>query len=213
MKAVVLLGPPGAGKGTTAEGIKVATDYEHVATGDMLREAVKQKTAVGQEAESYMNKGELVPDDVIGRLVEERLDSGDGDGFPRTPEQARVLAAAIRKRGGRIDRVFFLDAPRDVLVNRLTGRRICRECGTNFHVVNIPPKEDGACDRCGGELYQRPDDMESTINNRLDVYEKQTESLIAFYEREGNLLRIDAAQHRDAIVAEVAAVLESLSES
>jgi len=209
MKAIVLLGAPGAGKGTAAEGIKAATTYIHVSTGDMLRAAVKKGTPLGVEAEGYMKRGELVPDNLIVSLVEERLKQGKSDdaymfdGFPRTEEQADLLDIALRKCNAKLNKVFSLDAPRDMLIKRLTGRRVCRKCSTNFHIINIPPKKPGICDACGGDLYQRTDDQESAIVNRLEVYRKQTEGLIARYERQGILVRVDSARHRDELIKEI----------
>ena len=214
MKAIILLGAPGAGKGTVAEKIRAKTKYLHVSTGDMLRAAVKNGTGVGREADAFMKRGELVPDGVIIKLVEELLDKGNAsdsymfDGFPRTPTQAELLEKSFAKRGGKVSHVFFMDAPRSVLIARLTGRRTCRKCGTNFHIVNIPPKKAGVCDACGGELYQRPDDSEATIINRLDVYNKQTESLIALYEKQGNLIRLKSDQNADKLVAEMIEILD-----
>ncbi len=217
MRTIILLGAPGAGKGTIAEGIRSSSPFVHVSTGDMLREAVKAGTPVGQKAEAFMKRGELVPDGVILALVEERLDKGsrDGaymfDGFPRTIEQARMLDAILEKRAARIDRVFLLDAPRELLISRLTGRRVCRKCGQGYHVVNIPPRKEGICDVCGGDLYQRADDQESTILNRLDVYTRQTESLISFYDKKGVLVRVDSARPRQDTVAEILRVTEALT--
>lgn len=214
MEAIVLLGAPGAGKGTTAEGVVAATKYVHLATGDMLRDAVKKGTDLGKLAEGFMKRGELVPDDVIVKIVEARLVGGDKnarymfDGFPRTLEQSKLLEASLKKQGGRLTKVFFLDAPRELLISRLTGRRICRSCGRNFHVVNIPPKKEGVCDLCGGPLYQRADDQEATILNRLEVFRKQTESLVAHYEKAGVLVRIDSSLHRDIIIARVIELLK-----
>lgn len=214
MEAIILLGPPGSGKGTAAERLKDRSAYTHVATGDMLREAVKAGTDVGREAESYMQKGELVPDDVIIRIVEERLDRGSADdrymldGFPRTPVQAELLEQSFGRRNGRIRHVFFLDTPRDVLISRLSGRRVCRACGATYHVVNIPPRQEGVCDACGGELYQRADDSPATIENRLEVYNRQTEALIARYEGQGLLVRVNSDQGVDGLVAEMTGLLE-----
>lgn len=182
-----------------------------------MREAVKKGTPVGRKAESFMKRGELVPDDVILALVEERLDNGvmdDAymfDGFPRTLEQARMLDAILERRGAGINRVFLLDAPRELLISRLTGRRVCRKCGQGYHVVNIPPRKEGVCDVCGGELYQRADDQEGTILNRLDVYTRQTESLISFYDKKGVLLRVDSARPRQDTVAEILRATEALA--
>ena len=214
MEAIVLLGAPGAGKGTTAEGIVGKTRYIHLATGDMLREAVKNRSALGVQAEGFMKRGELVPDDVIVKIVEERISGGSKDswymfdGFPRTLEQAKLLEASVKNLGGRVTHVFYLDAPRELLISRLTGRRICRKCGRNFHMINIPPKKEGVCDLCGGELYQRADDQQETILNRLEVFTKQTESLVAHYEKEGILCRIDSSQHRDLITGRILGMLK-----
>jgi adenylate kinase len=213
MKAIVLLGAPGSGKGTAAERLRDRAGHVHVATGDMLREAVKQGTETGRQAETYMKRGELVPDEVIIRLVEERLDGSRPDeafmfdGFPRTDAQAELLDAALQRHGARLERVFLLETPREVLIQRLTGRRICRRCGTNYHVVNVPPKKPGVCDACGGELYQRPDDREETIVNRLEVYNRQTEGLIARYEEQGVLTKVDSNRGIEELVADILEVL------
>jgi adenylate kinase len=167
MKAIILLGAPGAGKGTLAEGVKNATAFIHVSTGDMLRAAIKAGTSTGLEAKAFMEKGELVPDDVILRIVGERLAQGRPDdqymfdGFPRTLEQARRLDDVLAGLGGAVDQVFLLEVPVPVIVSRLSGRRICKGCGAVYHVTNIPSKVAGICDQCGGALYQRPDDSEA----------------------------------------------------
>lgn len=209
MNAIILLGAPGSGKGTTAERIRDEAKLIHVSTGDMLRQAVKKGTEIGREAESYMKQGALVPDGVIIKLVEARLDAGRPDdvylfdGFPRTVPQAELLKTTLARRGGGISRVVFLDAPRHVLVERLTGRRTCRKCGTNYHVVNIPPKKEGVCDACGGDLYQRADDREETIIKRLEVYNRETEELISWYEKQGLLVRVDSSQEAGRLASEI----------
>lgn len=213
LEAIILLGAPGAGKGTAAERIREQAGYTHISTGDMLRDAVKQGTELGRAAEAYMRRGELVPDDLMIRLVEERLNTaGDGsffmfDGFPRTLIQAELLEEALRKRDGKITHVLLLESPREVLMQRLTGRRVCRRCGAIYHVVNVPPKRTGICDLCGGELYQRADDQEATVVNRLEVYRRQTESLIEHYERQGLLRRVDSSQGPDKLVADIMRIL------
>ena len=214
MKVMVLLGAPGAGKGTAAEGIKEATRCHHISTGDLLREAVKQGSPVGREAEAYMKRGELVPDDIIIRMVEQQFEDSKQDdlflldGFPRTLPQAELLDRGLDRRGYRVGYVFSLEAPRDVLMQRLTGRRICKQCGANYHVTNMPPRKAGLCDRCGGVLYQRPDDQEATIATRLDVFQKQIEGLLAHYQRQGVLHGLDSGRAKEETVASIMQVLE-----
>ena len=209
MKAIILLGAPGAGKGTLADGVKNATSFIHVSTGDMLRAAIKAGSPTGLEAKAFMEKGELVPDEVILRIVGERLAQGRPDdqymfdGFPRTLEQARRLDDVLAGLGGAVNQVFLLEVPTPVIVSRLSGRRICKGCGAVYHVTNIPSKVEGVCDQCGGALYQRPDDSEATVLNRLDVYQRQTASLIDFYERKGVLVRVNAGTNPQAATAEL----------
>ncbi|MBI2441997.1 MAG: adenylate kinase [Lentisphaerae bacterium] len=208
-EAVILLGAPGAGKGTMAEGIREAGNFIHVSTGDMLREAVKAGTPLGREAESFMSKGMLVPDETILKIVRERLSHGGAeahylfDGFPRTLAQARGLDAELSASGVTLKTVLLLDVPPALSVQRLTGRRICRQCGANYHVQNIPPRRAGVCDVCGGELYQRLDDRRETILKRLEVFQEQTAGLIAYYHERGQLQRVDSSGPREATVAEI----------
>jgi len=184
---VIFLGPPGAGKGTQAQALASEWGVPHVATGDMLREAVAAQTTLGLEAKRHMDSGGLVPDDVVIGLVGERLAQPDAkagvvlDGFPRTVAQAEALDALFARTGLSLDRVVFFDVSRSELLRRLTGRRVCRACGRTFHLVSAPPKVAGKCDACGGELYQRVDDSEATVGTRLDVYEKQTSPLLDYY--------------------------------
>lgn len=209
IQAIVLLGAPGAGKGTMAEAIRSATKFIHVSTGDMLREAIKAGTTVGREADTFMRQGALVPDEVILKIVMERLVRGAPDacymfdGFPRTLVQAQLLDAEFARRGAKLSSVFLLDVTREVSLERLGGRRICRQCGANFHVRNIPPKQVGICDQCGGELLQRPDDCRETILKRLEVYRQQTADLVAYYEKRGLLRRVDASGPREETVADI----------
>jgi adenylate kinase len=194
---VVFLGAPGAGKGTQARRLAGGWAVPQVATGDMLREAVAEGTPLGREAKRFMDSGALVPDEVVIGLVDERLarpDAASGyvlDGFPRTVAQAEALDALLRRRGQDLDRVIFFDVSRDELLRRLTGRRICRQCGTAFHLISAPPRAAGRCDQCGGELYQRPDDAEATVAHRLDVYQKQTAPLLDYYRDRGLLVRVE----------------------
>ena len=204
---VIFLGPPGAGKGTQAQALAKEWGVPHVATGDMLREAVTAKTPLGLEAKRHMDSGGLVPDDVVIGLVGERLAQPDAkagvvlDGFPRTLAQAEALDALFARTGLTLDRVIFFDVSRAELLRRLTGRRVCRVCGRTFHLVSAPPKVAGKCDVCGGELYQRTDDSEATVGTRLDVYEKQTSPLLDYY-RSRKLLATIAGEGSVAQVAE-----------
>jgi len=190
---LLFLGPPGAGKGTQARELAREWDVPQVATGDMLREAMSSGTALGREAKQYYDKGNLVPDDVILRMVAERLRQPDAtkgfilDGFPRTIAQADGLAKMLDEIGQKLDAVIYLDVSEPELVRRLTGRRLCRNCQSPYHVVSAPPQREGVCDKCGGELYQRVDDSDATVRNRLQVYETQTSPLLDYYRQRGLL--------------------------
>lgn len=203
---VIFLGPPGAGKGTQARELAREWGVPHIATGDMLREAVAAGTPLGLEAKRHMDSGGLVPDDVVIGLVGERLEKPDAkagcvlDGFPRTVAQAEALDALFARKGISLDRVVYFDVSRPELLRRLTGRRVCRACAHTYHLVSAPPKVAGTCDVCGGELYQRPDDSEATVATRLDVYETQTAPLLAYYRRQNLLVSING----EGSVAEVA---------
>lgn len=213
IKAVILLGAPGAGKGTIAEAVAAVTEYKHFSTGDMLRDAVKQGTELGQAANVYMNQGSLVPDEMVVRMVVEHLRQGSADarymfdGFPRTPAQAELLDKHFKHIQAVLSSVCLLEVTREIVLELLTGRRVCRKCGAIFHVRNVPPKKEGVCDACGGELIQRPDDMPETILNRLDVFQRQTEDLIAYYDQKHLLIRIASSCQKDETVARVLAVL------
>jgi adenylate kinase len=210
---VAFLGPPGAGKGTQARELAREWGVPHVATGDMLREAVATGTPLGREAKRYMDQGALVPDDVIIGLVRERLrapDAGRGfllDGFPRTIPQAEALERVLKDMGTGLDAVVYFDVSEGELLRRLTGRRLCRACGTSFHLVSSPPRRAGTCDACGGELYQREDDAEATVRNRLAVYARQTAPLLDHYRSRGLLSSVRGEGRiegiRDAVRAAV----------
>jgi adenylate kinase len=211
---VVLLGPPGAGKGTQAERIARQSGVPHVSTGDMFRDAVKQGTPLGQEAKAYMDRGDLVPDRIVIGIVEDRLkakDAQDGfvlDGFPRTVQQATALEQGLQACGMGISRVLNLAVPADEVVKRISGRRICRQCGAMYHVMFGPPAQSGRCDRCQGELYQRDDDREETVTARLEVYGRETNPLVAFYRERGILAEIDAVGSQDAVARRIAEALD-----
>ena len=201
----VLLGPPGAGKGTQAARLSRERKMPHVSTGDILREAMAVDSPLGRQAREFVERGELVPDDVIVGLVGERLeqdDCADGfllDGFPRTGPQAEALDALLKKRQVKLDGVLYFRASRRELVDRLSGRRLCRACGANYHQQHLPPKRDGVCDRCGGPLYQREDDQPQAIENRLLVYEQRTKDLVDYYRRQGLLREVPAEQGIDDV--------------
>ena len=206
---VVLLGPPGAGKGTQAKLLEEKFSACQISTGDILRKAVAERTPLGREASEYINRGALVPDSVIVNLVAERLKEKDCekgfilDGFPRTIPQATSLDAILNQRGIRLSAVLSVRVPHNVIIERLAGRRTCRNCGALSHVVFTPPKKEGVCDRCGGALYQRDDDREETIANRLTVYEDQTAPLVDYYRGQGLLREIDGVGDVDEIRARI----------
>lgn len=193
---VAFLGPPGAGKGTQARNLARQWSVPHIATGDMLREAVAAGTTRGLEAKAYMDRGALVPDEVIIGMIAERLREPDArngfllDGFPRTIAQAEGLERLLKDLGQPLERVVYFDVAEPELLRRLTGRRVCRVCGHSFHVVSNPPRREGVCDACGGELYQRVDDSESTVRNRLTVYAGQTTPLLDWYAGKGLLASV-----------------------
>ncbi len=196
MVKLVLLGPPGAGKGTQAQVLSKDLMVPHVSTGDMLREALKAQTPLGLKAKEFMEKGGLVPDEVVIGLVKERLSKADAkkgfilDGFPRTPEQALSLDGLLHTLKMPLDMVVYFKTSLAIIVKRLSGRRVCGQCGRNFHLTNFPPKVEGVCDNCGAKLVQRPDDKEETIENRLKVYEKQTAPLIDYYKNKRVLIEV-----------------------
>jgi adenylate kinase len=211
---VVLLGPPGAGKGTQARRLAARWSVPQVATGDMLREAVARGTKLGLEARRYMDAGELVPDSVIIGLVRERLAQPDGrkgfvlDGFPRTAAQAEALDQLLEAEGTPLDRVVLFQMADEELVARLSGRRVCRNCGRNYHVTLSPPRTPGVCDHCGGELYQRTDDEEATVRRRQAVYARDTRPLVEYYRRRGLLATISGTGTVDAVQADLVKAIE-----
>ncbi|MBN8194257.1 adenylate kinase [Bacillus sp. NTK074B] len=214
---IVLMGLPGAGKGTQAEKIVDKYGIPHISTGDMFRAAIKEGTELGLKAKSFMDNGDLVPDEVTIGIVRERLSKADCekgfllDGFPRTVAQAEALENILADLGKKMNYVININVDKDILMERLTGRRICKECGATYHLVFNPPTEEGVCDRCGGDLYQRADDNEETVQNRLDVNIKQTQPLLAYYEDKGYLKNIDGQQDIHRVFDDIDELLGGLS--
>lgn len=214
---LVLMGLPGAGKGTQAE--RIVDDYgiPHISTGDMFRAAMKEETQLGLEAKSFIDKGELVPDEVTIGIVRERLGKNDCeqgfllDGFPRTVAQAEALEEILKDLGRTIDYVINIKVDKDALMERLTGRRICKNCGATYHLVFNPPAKENVCDKCGGVLYQRADDNAETVSTRLEVNLKQTEPLLNFYSEKGYLANIDGAKHINDVYADIKDLLGGLN--
>ena len=210
---LIFLGPPGAGKGTQSQYISSKFSIPQISTGDILREARKNQTELGKKAEAFMKAGELVPDEVVIGIVDARLKAGDCvrgyilDGFPRTVPQADALAALLAKRGVGIDVVVNFVVPEDELVRRLSGRRVCQACGVTYHEQSSPPRVEGICDRCGGQVIQRQDDVEETVRNRLKVYVKNTEPLIVYYESRNLLCSIPATGSVDDITTRIEKIL------
>ena len=206
---VIMTGPPGAGKGTQSAMLARHLGVPSISTGDMLREEVRRKTALGSEAKRYMDKGELVPDGVIVGVIDERLrqpDCAPGfilDGFPRTVAQAEGLDRVLGALRRRIDQVVSITVPNEELIKRLSGRRVCRDCGTLYHIIFDPPTNAGICNKCNGDLYQRDDDHEDIITSRLEVYARETAPLLEYYRARGLLTEVDGIGGRDDILARV----------
>jgi adenylate kinase len=206
---LIFLGPPGAGKGTQAKALAREWGVPQVSTGEMLRDAVKAGTPLGREAQRVMESGGLVSDDVMVGIIAERLRQRDAapgfilDGFPRTIAQAEALNRLLKDLGQGLDSVVYFDVPEVELIRRLTGRRLCRQCQTAYHLVSAPPKRDGICDRCGGELYQRDDDSEATVRHRLEVYARQTAPLLDYYRGRGLLTTVKADGGVESITAAI----------
>lgn len=210
---IIMLGAPGAGKGTQAKMIAAKYGVPHVSTGDIFRTNIKNGTELGKEAKQYMDKGLLVPDELTVRILLDRVaqeDCADGyvlDGFPRTIPQAEVLENALNELGDKIDFAIDVDVPDENIIRRMSGRRACLSCGATYHIEHIPPKKEGVCDTCGSELVLRDDDKPETVKNRLDVYHKQTQPLIDFYTEKGVLKTVDGTLPMDDVFAAITAIL------
>ncbi|CAM4482924.1 adenylate kinase [Paenibacillus tarimensis] len=215
---ILFMGPPGAGKGTQAERIVETFEIPHISTGDAFRLAMKQGTPLGQKAKEYVDQGLLVPDDVTNGIVRERLQQSDCDkgflldGFPRTLAQAEALDDMLSDMGKQINHVVNLKVDRSLLLARLTGRRICKACGATYHVLFNPPKQEGVCDKCEGELYQRSDDTEEKVGTRLDEYISKTAPLLAYYENKGLLREVDGEKEIDTVTSEIVSCLKGQAE-
>ncbi len=213
---IILLGPPGAGKGTQAKRIVSENNLVYISTGEILRKAVKEETSLGFRAKQYMDQGQLVPDELVVEIVKDRLVEPDDkkgallDGFPRTVTQAKFLDKVLPDVNAKIDRVILIEVEENELIERLTGRRVCSECGANYHVQFQPPKVRNVCDRCGGDLYQRDDDSLETVKERLEVYKQQTEPLISFYQEKELLSTVDGNQDIDGVYKQINSIIEDL---
>lgn len=213
---IILMGLPGAGKGTQASEIVKKFPIPHISTGDMFRKAIKDETDLGKEAKSYMDRGELVPDEVTVGIVKERISEDDAkkgfllDGFPRTIDQAEALNSIMVELDRNIDAVINIEVPEEELMNRLTGRRICENCGTTYHLVFNPPKVEGICDLDGGKLYQREDDNPETVSNRLKVNVKQSKPILEYYDNKGVLKNIDGSKDIEEVTTDVIDILDQL---
>ncbi|MEX2948619.1 adenylate kinase [Staphylococcus warneri] len=213
---IILMGLPGAGKGTQASEIVKKFPIPHISTGDMFRKAIKDETDLGKEAKSYMDRGELVPDEVTVGIVKERISEDDAkkgfllDGFPRTIDQAEALNSIMAELDRNIDAVINIEVPEEELMNRLTGRRICENCGTTYHLVFNPPKVEGICDLDDGKLYQREDDNPETVSNRLKVNVKQSKPILEYYDNKGVLKNIDGSKDIEEVTTDVIDILDQL---
>ena len=212
---VVMLGAPGAGKGTQADILSRHMNLPHIASGDLFRQALEQRTNLGLLAKSYMDKGELVPDKITIKMILERMgqpDCASGcifDGFPRTLQQTEALDKALEERGRAIDKAIYIDVPGEELVKRLSGRWLCRNCQTPYHITNSPPKTLGKCDKCGGELYQRPDDREETVKERLRVFLAETAPILDYYEKQGKLVRVNGNLGMQRVAEEIVSAVKA----
>jgi len=210
---IIMLGAPGAGKGTQADKICAKYDIPHISTGDIFRANIKNNTELGQKAKSYMDKGELVPDELVVDLVVDRIKADDCtngyvlDGFPRTIPQAEALDAALAAINDKVDYAINVEVPDENIINRMSGRRACVACGATYHIVHIPTKVDGVCDKCGAELILRDDDKPETVKNRLNVYHEQTQPLIDYYTAKNVLHEVDGTKAMEDVFSSIVSIL------
>ncbi|MCM8781269.1 MAG: adenylate kinase [Candidatus Omnitrophica bacterium] len=211
---IILLGTPGAGKGTQAKILSEKLHLPHISTGDILRQNVKQGTELGLKAKAFMERGELVPDELVTQMLVQRIaqsDTRDGfilDGYPRNIIQAESLDAMLLKEDVKIDFIFYLDADEAVIIQRLMGRLVCSVCGANFHIKNMPPKNDMVCDNCGGRLYQRDDDNRETIKKRLEVYRNESSPLVQYYQKQQKLYRLSSNEEPEVVLGKIMRIIE-----
>ena len=216
---IILLGPPGAGKGTQAKVLAKKLNLPHISTGDLLRLNVSQNTELGKQAKSFMDQGALVPDELVTQMLIQRINQSDVengfilDGYPRNINQTGALDGSLKQKKKEIDLVVYLETSEPVIIQRLSGRLVCSRCSANFHVKNMPPKQDMICDNCQGKLYQRTDDKEETIKERLKVYLKESFSLIKYYEEEHKLHRLSADVDAEVVLGHIIRLAEGCSNS
>ena len=216
---IVLLGPPGAGKGTQAIQLAKELNLPHISTGDLLRQNVAGNTPLGKQAKDYMDKGTLVPDELVSQMLSQRLGQADTkkgfilDGYPRNLNQAIALDKVLKEKNIDIGFVFYLETSEAVVVQRLSGRLVCKSCGANFHITNMPPKVNGACDNCGGSLYQRSDDKEETIKKRLEVYNKEVSVLIKYYKDKQKLEALSSDGEAKIVLDKILSLVKERNDS
>ncbi|MBU5485053.1 adenylate kinase [Clostridium sp. MSJ-11] len=212
---IILLGPPGAGKGTQAKLISNEYSIPHISTGDIFRKNISEQTPLGVKAKSYMDKGQLVPDELTIEIVNDRLQEDDCkkgfllDGFPRTVSQAEALDSFLQQKGTKIDKALLIEVPHEFILERMTGRRVCKDCGASYHVKFNPSKVESVCDLCGGELIQRKDDSEETVKERLEVYSNQTAPLVKYYNEKSNLCKVDGTLEIEEVFQNICDILGS----
>ncbi|SQB36019.1 adenylate kinase [Clostridium cochlearium] len=214
---IILLGPPGAGKGTQAKLISEKYSIPHISTGDIFRKNISNKTPLGMETKSYMDKGQLVPDELTIEIVKDRLSEEDCkngfllDGFPRTVKQAEALDEFLTNKNSKTDAALLIDVPQGLILERMTGRRVCGECGASYHIKFVKPNTEGVCDICGGELVQRKDDTKETVLERLEVYSKQTQPLIEYYKNKDVLFELDGTKEKNEVFENISDVLGAIN--